>query len=235
MRRAFSVRRTTRKRALCLGIGIPCSRVPGSQPSAERNRESLLSGEVEMQEYKKTRKVLEVKVTRRKAMMRCTSRKRRKTCGSCSSISTCRTLEISEAVFLSWLISNASVLDRLARRYGFRFRNFQRDDIARLLLKGGGMLCWEQGCGKTLGGMAFAKGIMDKSISQSARRGVVHCPAGPRAAVATRSKEVFQTAASSHRRDYGCQESVPAFQTNPVSRRLVHYLVRSPVTQRSNK
>lgn len=37
----------------------------------------------------------------------------------------------------------------------FRVRDFQVRDIARLLFKGFGMLAWEQGLGKTVGGLAF--------------------------------------------------------------------------------
>ena len=149
-----------------------------SRIATERGKKPrvLLSGEVEMQEYKKTRKVLEVKVTPEEGY---------------------DPLYFTEAEEdLRFLLEHFDMpdpgdlasrfpdlvdaerqrLDRIAQRYGFRFRNFQRDDIARLLLKGGGMLCWEQGCGKTLGGMAFAKGIMDKSPSQSARRALFIVP-----------------------------------------------------------
>jgi superfamily II DNA or RNA helicase len=129
-----------------------------------------LSGEVEMQEYKKTRKVLEIRITPDEGHD-----------------SLCLT-ESEE--HLRFLVEHFDMpdpgnlgsrfpqkveeeherLDGIAKRYGFGFRDFQREDIARLLVKGGGVLCWEQGCGKTLGGMAFAKGIMGKSIAQSARR-----------------------------------------------------------------
>lgn len=37
------------------------------------------------------------------------------------------------------------------------FRKFQVEDLARLLVKGDGMISWEQGLGKTLGGLTFAE------------------------------------------------------------------------------
>jgi len=143
-----------------------------SRIATERGKKPrvLLSGEVEIQEYKKTRKVLEIKVTPEEGHD-----------------PLCFTEAEKDIKFLlehfdmpdpgdlgnrfpDLVEIERKRLDRISQRYGFRFRNFQRDDLARLLLKGGGVLCWEQGCGKTLGGMAFAKGILDKAISQSARR-----------------------------------------------------------------
>lgn len=51
----------------------------------------------------------------------------------------------------------------------WNFRNFQLEDLARLLVKGGGLLAWEQGLGKTLGGLSFAEaavklGAQDKVL-----------------------------------------------------------------------
>jgi len=48
-------------------------------------------------------------------------------------------------------------------------KNFQREDIARLLFKGSGLLSWEQGLGKTLGGLVFTEaclrlGAEDKAL-----------------------------------------------------------------------
>jgi len=37
----------------------------------------------------------------------------------------------------------------------FQFREFQRDDLARLLCRGNGVLAWEQGLGKMLGALAW--------------------------------------------------------------------------------
>jgi superfamily II DNA or RNA helicase len=135
-----------------------------------------LSGEVEMQEYKKTRKVLEIKVTPEEGYdpLRFTE----------SEQDIQFLLEHFDMPdpgdlgtrFPDLVEMERERLDRISRRYGFRFRDFQRDDLARLLLKGGGVLCWEQGCGKTLGGMAFAKGIVDKAVSQSARRALFIVP-----------------------------------------------------------
>jgi len=54
-----------------------------------------------------------------------------------------------------------SLLSNIEDIYGnandWKFRDFQRDDIARLLMKRGGLLAWEQGLGKTLGSLAFTK------------------------------------------------------------------------------
>jgi len=51
----------------------------------------------------------------------------------------------------------------------WNFMRFQKDDLSRLLLKRGGLLSWEQGLGKTLGGLAFAEaahrlGAEDKAL-----------------------------------------------------------------------
>ncbi len=39
----------------------------------------------------------------------------------------------------------------------YSHRDFQKQDIARLVFKGGGLLSWAQGLGKTIGGMLFAE------------------------------------------------------------------------------
>lgn len=54
-------------------------------------------------------------------------------------------------------------LDALAQAHGFAFRDFQREDLARLLVKGGGVLAHEQGLGKTLSAMAFAATIGNRN------------------------------------------------------------------------
>jgi SNF2 family DNA or RNA helicase len=64
-----------------------------------------------------------------------------------------------------------SILDRIESQYGngnWKFRQFQRDDIARILLKGGGLLSWEQGLGKTLGGLAFAQACIELGADDKA-------------------------------------------------------------------
>lgn len=44
---------------------------------------------------------------------------------------------------------------------GQRLLRFQREDIARLLVKGSGILAWDPGCGKTLAGLFFALGAIE--------------------------------------------------------------------------
>jgi len=64
-----------------------------------------------------------------------------------------------------------SILTEIEAEYGdgrWRFRKFQREDIARLLLKGGGLLSWEQGLGKTLGGLAFAHAVVKMGAEDKA-------------------------------------------------------------------
>ncbi|MCK6497839.1 hypothetical protein L6Q85_16530, partial [bacterium] len=92
-----------------------------------------LSGEVEMQEYKKTRKVLEIRITPdegHEALRFTESEEHLKFLvehfdmpdpGNLGS----RFPEKVEAERLR--------LDGIAKRYGFSFRNFQREDLARLL------------------------------------------------------------------------------------------------------
>lgn len=48
------------------------------------------------------------------------------------------------------------ILNKLDADTDWSFRDFQRADLARLLMKKGGLLSWKQGLGKTLGGLAFA-------------------------------------------------------------------------------
>ena len=174
-----------------------------SRIATERGKKPrvLLSGEVEMQEYKKTRKVLEVKVTPEEGHDALYFTEAEEDLRFLLEYFDMPDPGDLGSRFPDLVDFERQRLDRLAQRYGFRFRNFQRDDIARLLLKGGGMLCWEQGCGKTLGGMAFAKGIMDKSHFPISQTGVVYCPAGSCAAMAARSEEVFQATPSGRRRD----------------------------------
>lgn len=46
------------------------------------------------------------------------------------------------------------------KAFPFSIRQFQVDDIARLLFKKRGLLAWEQGLGKMLGGIAFSEGAV---------------------------------------------------------------------------
>ncbi|MCP9491200.1 MAG: SNF2-related protein [Solirubrobacteraceae bacterium MAG38_C4-C5] len=50
-----------------------------------------------------------------------------------------------------------TMLDQIAERRQFTWRRFQREDLARLLVKGSGVLGHEQGLGKTLQQLAFAE------------------------------------------------------------------------------
>jgi len=61
------------------------------------------------------------------------------------------------------------LLNSIEHDFGFQLKNFQREDIARLLFKGSGLLSWEQGLGKTLGGLVFTEacirlGAEDKAL-----------------------------------------------------------------------
>lgn len=67
------------------------------------------------------------------------------------------------------MASMLAILDNIESGSDWKFRAFQREDLARLLLKHGGLLSWEQGLGKTLGGLAFARaavqlGAEDKAL-----------------------------------------------------------------------
>jgi SNF2 family DNA or RNA helicase len=69
------------------------------------------------------------------------------------------------------MLSMFSILDDIQNKYGnsqWKFRQFQRDDIARLLLKSGGLLSWEQGLGKTLGGLAFTQACIELGADDKA-------------------------------------------------------------------
>lgn len=50
----------------------------------------------------------------------------------------------------------------------YSHRPFQKRDISRLLFKGSGLLSWEQGLGKTLGGLMFARGTQVVHNAQDA-------------------------------------------------------------------
>jgi len=62
-----------------------------------------------------------------------------------------------------------TLLTEIEKDFSFQLKNFQREDIARLLFKGSGLLSWEQGLGKTLGGLVFTEaclrlGAEDKAL-----------------------------------------------------------------------
>lgn len=53
------------------------------------------------------------------------------------------------------LQKHRELLEHIETTYGFSLKQFQREDLARLLIKGGGGLCWEMGLGKSPAGMVF--------------------------------------------------------------------------------
>lgn len=68
---------------------------------------------------------------------------------------------------------NEDTLLKLAHDHGFTHKQFQREDLARLMTKGSGLLGWEQGLGKSLGGLS----LVLASIEHGARRtGLIVCP-----------------------------------------------------------
>jgi hypothetical protein len=66
-----------------------------------------------------------------------------------------------------------STLDDIAADHDFTYKAFQRSDLARLLVKGIGVLGWEQGLGKSLGGLS----LIEASFRRGARRAaLIVCP-----------------------------------------------------------
>jgi SNF2 family DNA or RNA helicase len=66
----------------------------------------------------------------------------------------------------------------LAERNGFEFKtsdteDWQLEDLARLVVKGSGLLCWEQGGGKSLGGATLIRAAWERG---AARKGLIVCP-----------------------------------------------------------
>lgn len=114
-----------------------------SRVQTEHGRKPIvnLSGEVEMQEYRKTRKVLEIRITPDEghdALRLSESEEHLKFLGEHSDMPDpgdlgSRVLEKVE--------KEQKRLDGIAKHYGFSFRDFQCEDLARLLVKGGGVLC----------------------------------------------------------------------------------------------
>ena len=49
------------------------------------------------------------------------------------------------------------VMTKLESGRAWKFKPFQKEDMARLMVKGDGLLAWEQGLGKTLAGLSFFK------------------------------------------------------------------------------
>lgn len=71
-----------------------------------------------------------------------------------------------------------AVLRGLAERHGFEFKTseveeWQLEDLARLIVKGSGILGWEQGGGKSLGGATLIHALWERG---AARKGLVVCP-----------------------------------------------------------
>ncbi|MBS1893604.1 MAG: hypothetical protein JST59_20075 [Actinobacteria bacterium] len=71
-----------------------------------------------------------------------------------------------------------STLRGLAADNGFEFKtseteDWQLEDLARLVVKGSGLLCWEQGGGKSLGGATLIHACWERG---AARKGLIVCP-----------------------------------------------------------
>jgi hypothetical protein len=71
-----------------------------------------------------------------------------------------------------------ATLRGLAERNGFAFKtsdveDWQLEDLARLAAKGSGLLCWEQGGGKSLGGATLVHAAWERG---AARKGLIVCP-----------------------------------------------------------
>lgn len=70
------------------------------------------------------------------------------------------------------------VLRDLAERHDFEFKTseveeWQLEDLARLVVKGSGVLGWEQGGGKSLGGATLIHALWERG---AARKGLIVCP-----------------------------------------------------------
>lgn len=70
------------------------------------------------------------------------------------------------------------VLRDLAERHEFEFKtseveDWQIEDLARLVVKGSGVLGWEQGGGKSLGGATLIHALWERG---AARKGLIVCP-----------------------------------------------------------
>lgn len=71
-----------------------------------------------------------------------------------------------------------AVLRDLAERHEFEFKtseveDWQLEDLARLVVKGSGILGWEQGGGKSLGGATLIHALWERG---AARKGLIVCP-----------------------------------------------------------
>jgi hypothetical protein len=69
-------------------------------------------------------------------------------------------------------------LRQIAEAQGFEFKRsdseeWQLEDLARLVVKGSGLLCWEQGGGKSLGGATLIHAAWQRG---AARKGLIVCP-----------------------------------------------------------
>lgn len=74
--------------------------------------------------------------------------------------------------------SARETLNALAEANGFQFKTseteeWQREDLARLVVKGSGLLCWEQGGGKSLGGATLIHAAWERGAQ---RQGLIVCP-----------------------------------------------------------
>ena len=66
------------------------------------------------------------------------------------------------------------MLADILRQHGQKLFQFQREDIVKLLTKRFGILAWDPGCGKTIGGLAFALGAL--AMGDCAQRVLVVAP-----------------------------------------------------------
>ncbi len=101
------------------------------------------------------------------------------------------------------------VLRTLAERHGFEFKtseteDWQLEDLARLIVKGSGVLGWEQGGGKSLGGATLIHALWERG---AAHKGLIVCPQD---LVPQWKREI--------KRFYGCE---PEHITSPAQARAV--------------
>jgi hypothetical protein len=105
--------------------------------------------------------------------------------------------------------SARATLCGLAERNGFEFKTseteeWQMEDLARLLVKGSGLLCWEQGGGKSLGGATLIHAAWERGAE---RKGLIVCP-----------QDLIPQWKAEVKRFYGCE---PVHIASPAQARQV--------------